>query len=66
MQSVALGEYQCTLHLYSKWLLLHFQETESGLIVGVDSRSASNLQGFLEDISPAVTGVLELDQESVS
>lgn len=61
-QSIALGEHQCTLHLYTELLLLHFQETDSGLIIGVDSRSATNLQGFLEDISPAVSGILATER----
>ena len=57
-QSAALGTYRCSLRLYEEWLLLHFQEHNSGIIVGVDAQSASHLRDFLEDLSPVVSPVL--------
>ncbi|WP_147435683.1 hypothetical protein [Halobellus sp. Atlit-38R] len=58
LQSAILGEYRCSLYLYSEWLLLHYQESDEGVIIGVDAQSASNLRRFLDDLSPVVSAVV--------
>jgi len=57
-QTLPLGEHRCSLQLYDEWLLLHYTEPPSGVIIGVDAASASNLRDFLADISPVVSDVL--------
>lgn len=57
-QTLPFGEHRCSLQLYDEWLLLHYQEPTSGVIIGVDAASASNLRDFLADISPVVSQVL--------
>ena len=57
-QTLPLGDHRCSLHLYDEWLLLHYSEPPSGVIIGVDAASASNLRDFLADISPVVSDVL--------
>jgi hypothetical protein len=57
-QTLPLGEHRCSLQLYDEWLLLHYSEPPSGVIIGVDAASASNLRDFLSDVSPAVYDVL--------
>lgn len=57
-QTLPFGTHRCSLQLYDEWLLLHYQESSSGVIIGVDAASASNLRDFLTDISPVVSNVL--------
>lgn len=57
-QTLPLGDHRCSLHLYDEWLLLHYRESPSGVVIGADAASASNLRGFLADISPVVSDVL--------
>ncbi|WP_147435643.1 hypothetical protein [Halobellus sp. Atlit-38R] len=58
LQSAILGEYRCTLYLYRDWLLLHYQDADEGVIIGVDAQSASHLRRFLDDLSPVVSSVV--------
>jgi len=58
VQTLPFGDHRCSLHLYDEWLLLHYREPPSGVMIGVDAASASNLRGFLTDISPIVSDVL--------
>jgi hypothetical protein len=55
------GTHRCSVQLYDEWLLLHYQQSPSGLIIGVDAASAANLRGFLNDIRPAISQVLEAE-----
>lgn len=57
-QTLPFGDHRCSLHLYDEWLLLHYREPPSGVVIGVDAASASNLRGFLTDISPMISDVL--------
>jgi len=57
--ALPFGTHRCSLHLYDEWLLVHYQQPPSGVIIGVDAASASNLRGFLNDLSPVVSRVLQ-------
>ncbi|GAA0533140.1 hypothetical protein ABNG02_09730 [Halorubrum ejinorense] len=57
-RTLPFGDHRCSLLLYDEWLLLHYREPSSGVIIGVDAASASNLRDFLADVSPVVTEVL--------
>jgi len=57
-QTLPFGDHRCSLHLYDEWLLLHYREPPAGVVIGVDAESASNLRGFLTDISPMISEVL--------
>lgn len=57
-RSLPLGDHRCSLQLYDEWLILHYPEPPSGVILGVDAASASNLRDFLGDVSPVVSDVL--------
>ena len=57
-QTLPFGDHRYSLLLYDEWLLLHYREPSSGVIIGVDAASASNLRDFLADVSPVVSEVL--------
>jgi hypothetical protein len=57
-RTLPFGDHRCSLRLYDEWLLLHYREPSSGVIIGADAASASNLRDFLTDISPVVSDVL--------
>ena len=53
------GTHRCSVELYDEWLLVHYQQPPAGVIIGLDAASAANLRGFLNDMRPAISQVLE-------
>lgn len=58
LEQPVAGEHRCSVQLYDEWLLFHCDQAAEGIIIGVDADCASNLRSFVQDISPAVSGVM--------
>ena len=56
------GTRRCSVQLYDEWLLVHYQQPPAGVIIGVDAASAANLRGFLNDMTPVMSRVVNASE----